>query len=217
MRAARCQSTRMMRATAIVSPALIFAMISGCAPRVGGERSTIATFPRYRTYAWAGPAAPVLAPSESGAALLDWRIHTAIDRALAARGYERTSGTASLLVDYDVVAPAGSDPAFRAYFRGRHSGAEDLGDMVRGFRPGSLVVYLVDARTRELAYRAWSFDLIDDDASPRRVDGAVEHMFRTLPPVMSPDANRSPVRTFFARLSPSASPWNRSRDDTPGV
>jgi hypothetical protein len=108
-RAARCEWTRMMRATAIVLPALIVAMITGCEPRVGGERSTIATFPRYRTYAWAGPAAPALAPSESGAALLDWRIHAAIDRALAARGYERTSGTASLLVDYDVVTPAGDE------------------------------------------------------------------------------------------------------------
>lgn len=144
----------------------------------------IATFARYRTYAWAGPAGPARTPSESGAALLDWRIHAAVDRALAARGYERTSGTASLLVDYDVVIAPASSPAFRAYFRGRRSSGEDVGDMARGFEPGSLVAYLVDARTRELAYRAWAFDVIDEDVRPRRVDDAVERMFATLPPVM---------------------------------
>ena len=154
-----------------------------CAPRVGGERSTIATFPRYRTYAWAGPAIAARPTEQTGASLLDWRIRTAVDAALAVRGYERTTGAASLLLDYDVVAPSESSGAFRAYFRDRRAVADDLGDMTRGFPAGALVVYLVDARTRELAYRGWAFDVIADDASPRRVDDAVSRMLVDVPAV----------------------------------
>ena len=167
----------------VLSVGVLLGMFGACAPRVGGERSTIATFPRYRTYAWAGPAIAARPTEQTGAAILDWRIRAAVDAALAARGYERTSGAASLLVDYDVVVPSTGGAAFRAYFRDRRSAAEDLGDMSRGFPAGSLVVYLVDARTRELAYRGWAFDVIADDASPARVDDAVSRMLAAVPAV----------------------------------
>ena len=96
---------------------------------------------------------------------------------------EGTSGAASLLVDYDVVVPSTGGAAFRTYFRDRRSAAEDLGDMSRGFPAGSLVVYLVDAQTRELAYRGGAFDVIADDASPARVDDAVARMLAAVPAV----------------------------------
>jgi hypothetical protein len=44
-------------------------------------------------------------------------------------------------------------------------------------------VHLVDARTGELAYRAWATHLIHEGVNPRRVDDAVRRMLADLPRV----------------------------------
>jgi Domain of unknown function (DUF4136) len=152
---------------------------------VRGERSRIATFPRYRTYAWASPATPARSPAETSAALLDWRIHADVDRELAGKGYVRTDGAATLLVDYDVVTGADDSTAFRDFFAARELVTDRaLGvAFARGFPPATLVVHLVDARTHELAYRAWATDLIHEGVKPGHVDDAIRRMLVDLPSV----------------------------------
>lgn len=164
------------------------ATLQACGPRVEvhAERSRIATFQRYGSYTWASPAAPARTPAEVEPALLDWRIHEAVDRALAAKGYDRTQRAASLLVDYDVVPRERDSESFRSYFRHRRLGhSADTGEsFARGYEQGTLVLHLVDSRTRELAFRASATRVIEEGVDRGRVEKAVERMLADLQPSM---------------------------------
>lgn len=173
---------------------VLVAALPACGPRVEvhAERSRIATFPRYGTYAWAIPAAPARSGAETEASLLDWRIHNAVDRALVAKGYVRTEGAASLLADYDVAVPEQDAESFREYFRyRRRGGTKDMGEsLAAGYQEGTLVLHLVDARTRELAYRASATAVIEEGGDRRRLEEAVERMLADLPRVMNTGGGR---------------------------
>jgi Domain of unknown function (DUF4136) len=158
----------------------VLVALAACGPRVqiNAERSTIATFGGYDTYAWALPAAPARSAGETEASVVEWRIRNAVDRVLATKGYVRTDGPASLLVDYDVAAP----DSFREYFRNLRRGGST--SFAEGYEEGTLVVHLVDARTRVLAYRASATGVIEQNGGKDRVEEAVERMFANLPAVM---------------------------------
>jgi hypothetical protein len=157
-----------------------------CGPRVDvhGERSRIATFGRYATYAWATPAVPARSAGEQNAALLDWRIRDAVDRGLAAKGYVRREAAGSLLADYDVVTRPEDDASFRDYFRARRGGG-DSRLAAAGYPEGSLVLHLVDARTGEIAYRSSATSVIAADVDRGRLDDAVARMLGDLPAAMA--------------------------------
>ena len=158
---------------------------------VHGERSRIATFPRYRTYTWASGVTPARTPSETTPALLDRRIHDGIDRGLAAKGYVRTEGSATLLVDYDVVTEASDSAGFHAFFAARqHADRAEGMPAAQGFQAGTLVMHLVDERTHEVAYRAWATHVVGEAVKLQQVDDAVQRMLADLPRVMDTTAGR---------------------------
>jgi hypothetical protein len=153
-----------------------------CGPRVDvhGERSKIATFGRYGTYAWATRTSPARSVAEQNASLLDWRIRNALERGLATKGYARSEGSASLLAEYDVVTRPEDGAAFHDYFGNRRSGGDGRLSAA-GYPAGSLVLHLVDARTGEIAYRSSATSVIAADVDRRRLDDAVERMLADLP------------------------------------
>lgn len=167
---------------------VVLVVLGACGPQVqvNAERSTVATFGRYGTYAWALPATPARSAGETEASLLDWRIRNAVDHALTAKGYVRTEGAASLLADYDVAVREGNTESFQEYFRyRRRGGTKDLGEsFVAGYEEGTLVVHLVDPHTRVLAYRASATAVIERDGDRRRLEKTVERMLADLPPAM---------------------------------
>jgi hypothetical protein len=150
---------------------------------VHAERSRIATFARYDTYAWATAAAPARFAGESDASLLDWRVRDTVDRWLAAKGYRRTVGAASLRIDYDVRTRARDAHTFSDFFRYRRMGGSgDVGESyVAGYEEGTLLLQLVDARTGELAYHASATGIIGEDTDPGRLEAAIERMLADLP------------------------------------
>ena len=174
----------------LVALLVSLAALPACGPRVEvhGERSTIATFGRYGTYAWATGATAARSPREAEASVFDWRLRNAVDRGLAAKGYVRTEGAASLLVDYNVATTERDADTFLGYFRYRQlGGAREVGDAyVRGYQEGTLVLYLLDARTGELAYRASATGLMgEEEADKKRLEDAVGRMFEDLPAAMA--------------------------------
>jgi hypothetical protein len=164
-------------------------LLAACGPRVvvHAERSTIATFGRYGTYAWASGATPARSAAETEASLVDWRIRNAVDRGLAAKGYVRTTGAASLLVNYDVTVRQQDAYSFREYFRYRQlGGSEGMGSSwVQGYEEGTLVLYLVDARTQEMAYRASATAVIGSGSDAKRLEDAIGRMLADLPAAMT--------------------------------
>ena len=170
----------------LVALLVSLASLAACGPRieVHGERSTIATFGRYGTYAWATGALAARSPREAEASLVDWRLRNAVDRGLAAKGYARTEGAASLLVDYNVKTVERDADTFLGFFQYRQmGGAKEMGEAyVRGYQEGTLVLYLTDARTGELAYRASATGVIDESGSDKgRLEDAVARMLANLP------------------------------------
>ena len=161
------------------------AVLSGCGPEIAvhAERSMIATFARYDTYRWASPAVAARGSAETQAAMIDWRIHDAVDRWMASKGYVRTEGAASLLVDYDVAVRERNTDSFGEFFEYRRRGGQlDMGEaFVAGYQEGTLVLQMVDTRTREIAYRAWASAALEHEADGRRVDEAVARMLKDLP------------------------------------
>lgn len=147
------------------------------------ERSKIATFGRYNTYAWRRQALPARSTGEADPALLDWRIRKAVDDRLAARGYARTEGEATLLADYDVKTRAADPESYREYFRyRREGGTRDLGQAaLQGYEEGSLVFQMVDARTGELAYWASATAVIGEGGDRDRLEKAIARMLADMP------------------------------------
>jgi hypothetical protein len=50
-----------------------------------------------------------------------------------------------------------------------------------GYEEGTLVLHLVDTRTRELAYRASATAVIEEGGDRRRLEEAIERMLADLP------------------------------------
>jgi hypothetical protein len=102
-----------------------------------------------------------------------------------------TEGPASLLADYDVAVREQDAESFREYFRYRRGGTKDMGEsLVAGYEEGTLVLHLVDARTRELAYRASATAVIAQGGDRRRLEEAVGRMLADLPRAMSTGGGR---------------------------
>ena len=52
---------------------------------------------------------------------------------------------------------------------------------MQGYQEGTLVLLLVDSRTRELAYRASATGVVDEHGDPRRLEKAIVQMLADLP------------------------------------
>ena len=136
----------------------------------------------YRTYAWG--AANVQAtgdPRLDNNQFFGERIEAAVERQLAARGFERTAGVPDLLVRYyaSVEQQVNADGADRPYVA-----CEDCRPFV--FDAGTIVIDLIDARTKRLVWRGWDEGSIDGVINnqvwmEKRVDESVARILGQLP------------------------------------
>ena len=182
---------RWARAGMVAAAALIAA---ACAVpiRVNGYAERGFDVSRYRTYDFA----PVT-PEPTGDPRLDSnpffteRVQAAVARGLEGRGYVRdTSGAADLLVhfhasvaqDIDVV-----DADRRAGY------CADTGCRPFVYDAGTLLMDLVDAKTKALAWRGWAESRLDgvvDDQTwlNRKVDDAIAKVTAQVPPAAAAGA-----------------------------
>jgi hypothetical protein len=138
-------------------------------------------FSRYRTYGW-------LQPARLGNDILERRLTTAIDRALAARGLVR-SDTPDLYVA--MHGRLRKEVQYTAYDTGWGYGWRRWGPGPTRVRReeipvGTLFVDLVDAKDKELVWRGTATTPIDKTASAEEreaaVGEAVEKLFAAYPP-----------------------------------
>lgn len=112
----------------------------------------------------------------------DERVHTAVENQLAARGFEKTTSNApDFLLHYyaNVIQEIDFGASDQPY-----GVCKDCLPSV--YESGTLVIDIVDARTKTLAWRGWaegSFEgVIDDQAwMEEKVDDAVERILARLP------------------------------------
>ncbi len=134
-----------------------------------------------RTFEWAQfTGTPPLSP-EAGE--IREMVHQTIDRQLAAQGYQK--GTVDR-ADFWVVARLSrsqqGDPRASVPFE--------------EYSEGSLHVYVVDPRTRQWRWRAWADTRLQLSNPPevkrKRLNEAVERMFKSFPPGGRPRSDRQP-------------------------
>jgi hypothetical protein len=178
--------------------ALVLAL--GCATDHGRfDFDPAASFAAYRTFAFAAPElgeGDRAAPSEDVARspLTDERVRAALERALVAKGLSVAPiETANLLVAFDVSSRRATRtevyPDGIAVRWPRRWWIEHWQRVYTEiYTEGLLVVDLIDAKTRRLAWRGWTADpLPRSGAYPERViDHAVDQVLRNYPPPPAP-------------------------------
>ena len=146
-----------------------------------------ADFTRYRTYAW-GPAdaLPVTDPRLRDNPFFVDDLHGAIDTELQSRGLERaTSERADLLIHFHAAVHERIEIPTRVE-RFRECVGNDCPPLVTEYEAGTLVIDLVDTRSKRVIWRGWAEHRLEDmldDPQPvrRRIQDAVRRIMERLP------------------------------------
>jgi hypothetical protein len=169
--------------------ATIGAAIVAVALATAAEAQTIsydfdrsAPFDNFRTYAWV-PGTPVPEP------LVHQRILNAIDSQLARKGVTKVTSNADVLVAYHTafdrnlqITGFGSGGWGGYRFAGTRSGSARAEEIV----VGTLIIDIIDARTKTIVWRGSATKDIDVNASPdkrdRNIVKTTEKVFKHYPP-----------------------------------
>jgi hypothetical protein len=180
----------MRRLFALAAAGVLSLAAAGClAPiAVGSHLQPAADFSEYRTFAWEpADAQPASDPRLERNPIFTDHMYGAVERQLAVRGIEFTDSAAraDLLVHYhtavverlDVEPPGGASSSCPT---------AACGNAVVDFEQCTLVLDLVDARTRQLVWRGWSEHRLEDllanpDSLARDVDRGVAMMLARFP------------------------------------
>jgi hypothetical protein len=179
----------LLRASALVVVVLALGVACGLAPagptriRVNAETLPWADMSGYRTYRWWKLPLDQQAGYSEREALLDWRVRSAVERELAARGYaEDTVGRPEFVVRYAVRLREESTSSFRDYLAYRaDGGGKDMGDALMGYEEGALGLEIVDVAARRVAWRATATAVIEKNPNGKLIDPAVTQMLARFP------------------------------------
>jgi hypothetical protein len=170
-----------------ISTALLFAVsTTACATMtVSSHIERNIDFSAYVTYDWGQrDNFPVGDPRLDNNAFFRDYVEGAIEKRLAAKGYERAStAPADLLLHYHASVNQKVD----VYEADRSLGYPPTGESrVVEFEQGTLMLDVIDARTKRLVWRGWAQDtmtgVIDDQQRlERQVDEGVTKMMQLLP------------------------------------
>lgn len=173
-----------------VGVVVLMGMIAAaCAPmHVGSHVDQERDFGRYRTYDW-GPAdaLPPTDPRFAHNSFFQDHIQGAIERNMAARGFERVAPgeTPDVRVHFHAVIDRRLDvnqlDSHTGYCTGGNCGA-GLAD----YDEGTLVVDVIDAHTNRLVWRGWARDSVEGvlenkDRLVAKIEEAVRLMLEQLP------------------------------------
>ena len=138
-------------------------------------------FSKFRTYRWAD------IPSRADASpLIVQRVGAAVEGQLKAKGYAPAEGQPDFLVATHVGRQSRIQVTDWGYGYGPHAAWYGGGVDVYQYVEGSIIVDIVDARTRALVWRGSATSIIDPDATPEerteRINEAVAKMLQDFPP-----------------------------------
>ena len=139
----------------------------------------------YRTYSWMSRTLP--SDTQEGAiASLDARVRAAVDANLSLKGYlQRPLNAPDFLVGYRTATKYKTTESVKEFYDYKTAGGqgppqESFG---RGFEEASLMLELIDARTRQVLWRASAASVIGERRTVDRVPDAVRLMLEKLPAV----------------------------------
>jgi hypothetical protein len=176
----------MIRVTAGLALACVIAA-TGCATmNVSSHVERGVNFAAFKTYDWTpADALPVGDPRLDNNPFFRDYLQGAIEKQMARKGYRRTGADApDLLLHYH--ATVNQRMEINAVDRQAGYCYDDCGPQVIEYEEGTLVLDVVDARTKRVIWRGWAQDsvegIIDDQARlERQVDKAVTRIFERFP------------------------------------
>ena len=163
------------RSISLLSLALA-ATLMGCAStqvQTDWDRST--QFSKYNTYTWLET--PRMQAMQQ-ATLFDRRLRAAVEEQLAAKGMQKADAAADadVFLVYDAAVEGKIDVKQRGYF-GRQLDVTE-------YKEGTLLIDVVDAKTRTLVWRGTATDDVSDrELSSEKISKAVAKMFSRFPKV----------------------------------
>src|SRR5688572_15387087 len=177
---------RLIQATATVCAA---AVLAGCATRstASSHVDLNVDFAKYRTFEWGPPdGSPVGDPRLDGNATFVDHLQGAVEKQLAARGYEHSVfQRADLLIHFHASIDQRLD-IDAADARHGYCLDDNCRNGVREYEAGTLIVDVVDRYTNQLVWRGWSQRSVDGvledrDRLVRLIDEGVARMFVGFP------------------------------------
>lgn len=154
-------------------------LISACAVpslviKINTSQDQQARFEQYRTYSWFQPAPVHAASSGADYSRLQGYLQKAIEQEIEKQGLQKAAGQAQVLLALDVSLPkphpTQTYPAGFGYGLAWHRGFRyDYGHAnitnyrpVNAYPPGTILIDVIDASTRELIWRGWAEAVIED-------------------------------------------------------
>lgn len=159
-----------------------------------------ANFSGLKTYDWAGPQ-PITGNPRLDSDILHARIRTAVERELAAKGFEKAAGGApdfkvayhvGLEEKLDVTSFTYYDYGYPSYYRGGFGFGPSAAwpqteTHVYQYEEGTLLLDVVNPETKELMWRGTAKAEVDPGQSPEkkeaRINKAVQKLLAQFPPV----------------------------------
>jgi hypothetical protein len=162
--------------------------LAGCATlTVGSYAQSGINFKSYRTYAWGeADALPTGDPRLDANPFFKDRLAGAVERGMRARGFELADADApDLLVHYHANITQRVD-VNRVDRQNGYCYGQDCTIDIMEYEAGTLVLDVVDARTKRVIWRGWAQDSVEgvlgnQDRMERLIDQAVDGMLQQFP------------------------------------
>ncbi len=177
-----------MKFSIVLNAMLLGIFTAGCATvSVSSDFDPNANFAALKTYSWAG-AQPITGNPRLDNDILHSRIRIAVERELAAKGYQKvTDGSADFKVAYhvgledklDVTTFTSYDYGYpNNYYPNRgfyHGGAAfpQTDTYVFQYEEGTLLVDIVDPRTKKMIWRGTAKAEVDVSQSPEKKEAKI--------------------------------------------
>lgn len=162
----------MQKILLILSFGLVVAL-AACAPRVYVEQDNTASFSGLRTFAWVSPPIGPVNNPILDSQILEGRVQRAVVADLSARGFTQVAANQSpdFTVTYHTVSKqklesSGASFAigFGSYYPYGFSNVfVPVGNNVQSRDQGTLMLDIIDGRSKRLIWRGWTKDWISQD------------------------------------------------------
>lgn len=165
---------------------LVLLTLAGCgSSAVFMDYSIAGLWSNYRTYNWLPePRAEAIGPLAENPANRT-SIEEAVDWALKNRGLMKNEQNPDYLVAYYAGKTDAIDPSVWGYAYGPKENYEDEQGPPHSFKGGTLVIDLVDAKTKELMWRGWSAGVVNapnQDKTDNSIRDVVKKIMAEYPP-----------------------------------
>lgn len=168
--------------------ALVFVVFNSCSPsiHVYSDYDKEADIANYRNYSWLSEQAIEAKGSNPlfYNELNDKRIKKAVDKQLLSKGFLLSTGDQPLTLHYHIIVEDKSLVVKEPEGYNYSNYWQNKKETVYTYQEGTLIVDLMDSKTKALVWRGWATGVIENEVTKnpeKAIDQAVKKIFRLFP------------------------------------